>query len=79
MRAIISYGLYTFDPIFYCGLKIKKVNITDDLYTKQGNYSIKSTVNNQERFEIKVCSLSSNCDNNKTIQLSFVSWFLVAD
>ena len=46
--AIISLGLYIFYHIFHCGLYSKAVNITDD-FTKQGNYSIKSAVYNQER------------------------------
>jgi hypothetical protein len=39
-RAIISHGLYNFYFIFHCGLYCKAVNITDNLYTKQGNSSI---------------------------------------
>ena len=35
-RAIISRGLYIFYSIFHSGLYSKAVNITDNLYTKQG-------------------------------------------
>ena len=52
-RAIISRDLYNFYPIFHCGLYSKAANITDNLCTKQGNSSKKSTVYNQERFQIK--------------------------
>ena len=38
-RSIISRGLNIFYPI-YCGLYWRAVNITDNLWTKQGNYSI---------------------------------------
>ena len=51
--AIISRGLYNFYPIFHCGLYSKAANITDNLCTKQGNSSKKSTVYNKERFQIK--------------------------
>ena len=36
MHAIKSSGIYISYPIFYC----RAVNITDNLYTKQGNSSI---------------------------------------
>ena len=53
-RAIISRGLYTFYPIFHCGLHCRAINITDNLCTKQRNSSIlslKSAVYNQEQFQ----------------------------
>ena len=39
-RAIITRSLYIFYPIFHCGLYCRAVNLTDNLCTKQGNYSI---------------------------------------
>ena len=36
-RAIISRGLYTFYPIFHCGLYCRAVSITENLCTKNGN------------------------------------------
>ena len=39
-HAIITRGLYTFYPIFMCGLYYRAVNVTDYLCTKQGNSSI---------------------------------------
>ena len=52
-HAIITRGLYLFNPIFHCGLYSKAANITDNLCTKQGNSSKKSAVYNQEQFQIK--------------------------
>jgi hypothetical protein len=48
-RAIISRGLYIFTPFFTA------VNITDNLCAKQGNFSKKSAVYNQERV-VMVCA-----------------------
>ena len=47
-HAIISLSLYIYYHIFHCGLCSKAVNITDN-FTKQGNYSIKSMVYNQQQ------------------------------
>ena len=44
----ISRSFYNFYPIFHYGLYSNGANITDNLYTKQGNSSKKSTVYNQE-------------------------------
>ena len=54
LRAIITRGLYTFYPIFHCGLYSKAANITDHIYViESGNSSKISAVYNQERFQIK--------------------------
>ena len=47
-RAIISRGLYTFYPIFHCGLYCRAVSITENLCTKNGNSS---------NFGAKICGL----------------------
>ena len=55
-RAIITRGLYIFYPIFHCSLqRCREVSITENLCTKQGNFSIKSTVYNQARVIMARC------------------------
>ena len=45
-HAIIRRGFYIFCPIFQCGFKSRAVNITDNLWTKQGYVILKSVVKN---------------------------------
>ena len=55
-RYITSRGLYTFYPIFHYCLYCSAASITNNICTKQGNFSIlplKSAVYSQERFQIK--------------------------
>ena len=39
-HAIITRILYTFYPIFHCGLYCRVASVTDKICTKQGNSSI---------------------------------------
>ena len=47
-RPIITCSLHIFCLIFHCRLYSRAINITENLCTKQGNPSIKSSVYNQE-------------------------------
>ena len=45
--------LYLFVTNFSAVYNQERLNITDNLCTKQGNVGLKSTVYNQDRFQVK--------------------------